>query len=168
MKMQVVFEKTHPDAKLPTKATEGSACFDIYSVEEAIVEFGKVTVVDCGFKVRIPPGYEIVVRPRSGLAFKHGITIVNAPGTIDEDYRGPIKVALSSVNSYHSKGSSGSHNPIFGPAGKLTIWDNRFKISKGDRIAQIALKKVEDYEFVEGSVDNDTERGEGGYGSTGR
>lgn len=143
---KVIFEKTHPDAKLPTKATEGSACYDVYSVEDAVVEFGKITIVNLGFKVKIPAGYEIVVRPRSGLAFKQGITIVNAPGTIDEDYRGEVKVALSSL---------------------LEIPDNHIFIAKGGRVAQIALKKVETYEFVEGKVDEDTQRGVGGFGSTG-
>lgn len=145
MLLKVIFEKTHPDAKLPTKATEGSACYDVYSVEDANIKFSEITIVNLGFKVKIPAGYEIVVRPRSGLAFKDGITIINAPGTIDEDYRGEMKVALSTLK--------GTPLNLFIPA--------------GSRIAQIALKKVETYEFVEGKVDENTQRGSGGFGSTG-
>jgi len=147
--LQVIFEKAHKDAKMPTKATSGSACWDVYSVEDAYLEVGKVTIVDLGFRVKIPVGYEIVVRPRSGLAFKHGITIANSPGTVDSDYRGEMKVALVVFDKFYNNGCC-------------------FKVSKGDRIAQMALKKLEEYEFVEGIVDNDTDRGVGGFGSTGK
>lgn len=161
--LQVIFEKVHPEAKIPTKATPGSACWDVYSIEDTEVLFGQITIVNLGFKVRIPPGYEIVVRPRSGFAFKHGITIINAPGTIDEDYRGEMKVALGCINRHYGWidviDSSGRYT------GKIK---SAFKISKGDRVAQITLKKVEEYEFVEGVVETDTVRAEGGFGSTGR
>jgi dUTP pyrophosphatase len=154
--LKVIFEKYLDSAKLPTKATPGSACFDVYAGHDAVVEWGKITIIDLGFKVKIPEGYEIVVRPRSGLAFKYGITITNSPGTIDSDYRGPMKIALTSVNKgYYIKTYD------------VGVADNLFYINTGDRIAQIALKKVEEYEFVEGKVDEDTSRGSGGFGSTG-
>jgi dUTP pyrophosphatase len=157
--LQVIFEKVHPAAIMPTKATPGAACWDVYSVEDATVQFGKVTIVDLGFKVQIPPGYEIVIRPRSGLAFKNGITIVNAPGTIDSDYRGLMKVVLTKVHNETIK--------VISPMGASIMVTDYFSIKKGDRIAQIALKKLEEYEFIDGVVD-DTQRGEGGFGSTGR
>lgn len=164
--LQIIFEKMHKDAIMPMKATSDSACFDVYSVEDAFIRFGKVTVVDLGFRIKIPIGYEIVVRPRSGLAFKHGITIVNSPGTVDEDFRGCMKIALTSVNKYHQPDI---YNKGYTKDGSLYFTEDKpFKISKGDRIAQIALKKVEEYEFVEGIVETNTERAEGGFGSTGK
>jgi len=166
--LQVIFEKVHPAAIIPTKATPGAACWDVYSVEDATVEFGKVTIVDCGFKVKIPQGYEIVVRPRSGLAFKHGITIVNSPGTLDEDYRGPVKIAFTSVNQKCVLQPMFSEGDKIQDCGHYLGMAGGFKISKGDRVAQIALKKVESYEFVEGIVETDTERAENGLGSTGK
>ena len=154
--LEVIFEKVHKDAKMPTKATKDSACWDVYSVEDTSVKFGEITIVDLGFRVQIPKGYEIVVRPRSGLAFKHGITIINSPGTIDSDYRGEMKVALTSLNHDHNI-------KVY----RVGVADNLFYIKKGDRIAQIGLRPVPDFLFIEGKVD-ETERAEGGFGSTGR
>ncbi len=148
---EVWIELTHPDAKMPIRATKGSACFDLYACEDAIVEYGSVTIVDVGLKVQVPKGYELVVRPRSGMAFKHGITVVNSPGTIDSDYRGPVKVALTSINWAHAK-----------------RWDIQFKINKGDRVAQVALQKVPSWDFLEHEVEDNTSRGAGGFGSTGK
>lgn len=155
--LEVFIELTHPDAKIPTRATKGSSCFDLYACEDAVVEFGKVTIVDIGIKVHVPKGYELAVRPRSGLAFKHGVTIVNTPGTIDSDYRGPIKVALTSTNKRHT-----IHFV------HLKAYCHCFFIKKGDRIAQVALQKVPQWSFLEHKVDDDTHRGAGGFGSTGK
>jgi len=146
--LYIIVEKTTENAKIPTKGSDEAACFDVYAAHDAVVSFGKLTIVDLGFKVRVPKGYELVARPRSGLAFKHGITIVNSPGTIDSDYRGPLKIVLSSLNKSHSDIMS-------------------FKIKAGDRIAQLGLRPIPKYSFVEGKVENDTQRGEGGFGSTG-
>lgn len=157
--VEVKIERTHPNAKMPTKATPGSACWDVYAAEDAKVMFGAITIVSLGFKMEIPAGYEIVVRPRSGLMFKEGITC--HLGTIDEDYRGDMKIALTSFNSNHEIYLAGCCED------KVTH-DWRFPIIAGDRIAQIALKKVEDYVFVEGKVDDDTIRGAAGFGSTGK
>ena len=154
---QVIIERTHPDAKMPTKATAESACWDVYATHEALLEWGKIVIVDLGFKVKIPKGYEIVIRPRSGLAFNHGITIINSPGTIDSDYCGPMKVALSSLNQEHYEWADTMNK----------YGDYRYRVKKGDRIAQITLKKLESYEFVEGKVNDDTERGLNGFGSSG-
>ena len=162
-KVQIKFKKLHPEAVIPKYATEGSAGFDFYAVIEeeasanAVIgisdtiagERGQwvyrdhVTVIRTGLAVAIPRGYEIQVRPRSGLAFKHGITVVNTPGTIDSDYRGEIKVILTSVAQ----------------AGVL--------IRHGERIAQGVLAPVPLADIVEVDDLDKTERGEGGFGSTG-
>ena len=166
----VLIELTHPDAKIPTRATEGSACFDVYAYEDADVEYGKVTIVDAGFRVHVPKGFELAVRPRSGLAFKHGITIVNTPGTIDSDYRGPVKIALTSINKAHCFSSWLDHERISSRTVVHTLRSTsfRFKIKKGDRIAQVALQKVPSWDFLEHKVEDNTSRGIGGIGSTGK
>lgn len=104
---------------------------------------GARILVPTGLRLQIPEGWEVQVRPRSGLAWKHGITVVNSPGTIDADYRGEIKVIL------HNTGSE------------------TFTLKKGDRIAQLVMSPIFLVRFEEGVVDEDTERGSGGFGSTG-
>lgn len=160
--IQVIFEKIHPDAILPTKATEGSACWDVYACEDGSVSDRQVSIISTGLKIQIPKGYEIVVRPRSGMAFKEGIMIVNSPGTIDSDYRGEIKIALTSCKirshiEYSTKGVIGI------PVSKMYP----YLIKKGDRIAQIKLQEVLEWTPIEGAVTTDTERAENGFGSTG-
>lgn len=140
--MKVIFK-----GKKPVRATEGSSGYDlVYSPpkgEGAVtLEPGASYVLETGLSIEIPPGYEAQVRPRSGLAAKHGITVLNSPGTIDSDYRGEIKVIL--IN----------HSP------------NPFTAYLGMRIAQLVFAKVEHPEWVDGEME-DTERGEGGFGSTG-
>jgi dUTP pyrophosphatase len=100
--------------------------------------------VGTGMKVEIPEGYECQVRPRSGLALKHGVTVLNAPGTIDADYRGEIRVIL------------------------VNLGESPFRIEKGDRIAQMVLTRVEKINWEESPELGDTERGSGGFGSTGK
>ena len=131
------------DLPLPAYATEGAAGMDVVSAEGLTLEPGARHAVATGLSVEIPPGYEIQVRPRSGLAFKHGITVPNTPGTIDSDYRGELKVLL--IN--HS--------------------DKAFEIGIGDRIAQLVLAPVVQAVFEEVTDLSDTARGEGGFGSTG-
>lgn len=139
-------KKINPEAILPTYATEGSAGFDLYSVDELVLEPGKRALVDTGLAFEIPEGFEIQIRPRSGLAFKHGVTVLNSPGTVDADFRGQVKVIL--------------HN---------TDTENSVKINVGDRIAQGVLAMVTDHvNFVEiTEFSAQTARGEGGFGSTG-
>lgn len=128
---------------LPSYATEGAAGMDVLAAESVILRPGARHAVATGFSVAIPPGYEIQVRPRSGLALKHGITVPNTPGTIDSDYRGEVKVIL--IN--HS--------------------DDNFRIERGDRVAQLVLTPVTLAQWDEVEELDDTARGEGGFGSTG-
>jgi dUTP pyrophosphatase len=144
--MQIIFEKIHEDAVLPTKGSKHASCFDVYSTHDAIVKYGEVTVIKLGFKAKIPDGYMIHVVPRSGLAAKYGIVVM--AGIIDSDYRGEFKVVLTRT--------------IGDPDG----YNNIYHIKKGNRIAQMLIHKVRDVDFVEGNID-DTERGSAGFGSTG-
>ena len=128
---------------LPAYATEGAAGMDIVSAEDVTLAPGARHAVATGLSVAIPAGYEIQVRPRSGLALKHGISVPNTPGTIDSDYRGELKVIL--INH------SGEPVPIH----------------RGDRIAQIVLAPVTLAEWDEVAELDETARGAGGFGSTG-
>ena len=129
--------------ELPASATEGAAGMDVLAAEEVILAPGARHAVSTGLAVAIPHGYEIQVRPRSGLALKHGISVPNAPGTIDSDYRGELKVIL--INHGHE----------------------RFKVRRGDRIAQLVLAPVTRAAWQEVAELDATARGAGGFGSTG-
>ena len=128
---------------LPAYATDGAAGMDVLSAESVTIRPGQRHAVATGLSVAIPENYEIQVRPRSGLAFKHGITVPNTPGTIDSDYRGELKVLL--IN----------HGP------------DDFAIARGDRVAQLVLTPVTQAQWDEVEELDDTARGEGGFGSTG-
>jgi dUTP pyrophosphatase len=128
---------------LPAYATDGSAGMDVVSAEDVTIVPGARHPVATGLSVAIPQGYEIQVRPRSGLAFKHGITVPNTPGTIDSDYRGELKVLL--IN----------HGP------------EDFAIARGDRVAQLVVAPVTQGVWQEVNELDATERGAGGFGSTG-
>lgn len=128
---------------LPAYATAGAAGMDVLSAESVTIRPGQRHAVATGLAVAIPENYEIQVRPRSGLAFKHGITVPNTPGTIDSDYRGELKVIL--IN----------HGP------------DDFAIARGDRIAQLVLAPVTQAKWEEVEELDETNRGEGGFGSTG-
>ena len=143
----IKFKKLHPEAVLPEYKTLSAAGGDLRSVEDLVIPSKEWQLVRLGFAVSFPQGYEIQVRPRSGLALNHGITILNSPGTVDCDYRGEMKVNL--IN----------HGP------------NAFFISKGDRIAQMVVNSIRDkmnVTFEEVEELDKTARGEGGFGSTGR
>ncbi|WP_313330564.1 dUTP diphosphatase [Sphingobium yanoikuyae] len=128
---------------VPAYATAHAAGMDVVSAEEIILNPGDRHPVATGFALAIPEGYEIQVRPRSGLALKHGITLPNAPGTIDADYRGELKVLLINHGA------------------------DPFPIKRGDRIAQLVVAPVQLASFVEVDMLDDTVRGQGGFGSTG-
>lgn len=130
------------DLPLPAYATSGSAGLDLLSTEECVIAPGKRALVATGIAIALPAGLEAQVRPRSGLAIKSGITVLNAPGTIDCDYRGEVKVAL--IN--HS--------------------DTAFTISRGMKIAQLVVARYERVEWDETALPS-SERGTGGFGSTG-
>lgn len=128
---------------LPAYATVGAAGMDVLSAEDVTLEPGARHAVATGLAVAIPPGFEIQVRPRSGLALKHGISVPNAPGTIDSDYRGELKIILINHGA------------------------EPFAIARGDRIAQIVLAPVLQAAWNEVDALDETERGMGGFGSTG-
>lgn len=128
---------------LPDYATSGAAGMDICAAESLNLRVGKRHAVATGFAFAIPEGYEVQVRPRSGLALKHGITCLNSPGTIDSDYRGEVKVILANLG------------------------EDDFLINKGDRIAQIVVAPVTHATMTEVDSIDQTARGAGGFGSTG-
>ncbi len=128
----------------PTYATDGAAGLDVVAAEELILEPGQRHPVATGFAIAIPEGYEVQVRPRSGLALKHGITCLNTPGTIDHDYRGEVKVILANLGS------------------------EPFEVKRGERIAQLVPAAVTKARFSEVAELGETDRGAGGFGSTGR
>lgn len=128
---------------LPAYATAGAAGMDVVAAEDVTIAPGARHAVATGLAMAIPPGYEIQVRPRSGLALKHGITVPNTPGTIDSDYRGELKVIL--INH----GTDG------------------FSIRRGDRVAQLVVAPVTRGQWIEVAELDDTARGTGGFGSTG-
>ncbi|RJX67989.1 dUTP diphosphatase [Tsuneonella suprasediminis] len=128
---------------LPAYATQGAAGMDVLAAEDVTIEPGARHAVATGLAVAIPAGYEIQVRPRSGLALKHGITVPNTPGTIDSDYRGELKVILINHGS------------------------EPFAIARGDRVAQLVLAPVTQAGWCEVDELDETERGAGGFGSTG-
>lgn len=129
--------------ELPTYATEGAAGMDVLAAEDVTIAPAGRHAVATGLAVAIPPGFEIQVRPRSGLALKHGITVPNTPGTIDSDYRGEVKVILINHGA------------------------TPFEIRRGDRIAQLVIAPVLRATWLKVDELDETARGEGGFGSTG-
>ena len=129
---------------LPSYATRGAAGLDVVAAETLTLAPGARHAVATGFAIAIPEGYEVQVRPRSGLALKHGITCLNTPGTIDSDYRGEVRVILANLGS------------------------EPFEIVRGERIAQLVPAPVLRAGFAEVEELDSTERGAGGFGSTGR
>jgi dUTP pyrophosphatase len=138
--------RLRPSARLPARATPGAAGLDLCADLDAPLTLapGQRALVPTGLAIALPSGHEGQVRPRSGLAVKHGVTVLNAPGTIDEDYRGEVKVALVNLG----------HEP--------------FVIAAGDRVAQLVIAKVEHLPVTEVDALDATERSAGGFGSTGR
>jgi len=131
------------DLPLPAYATAGAAGMDVVAAEDLTLAPGGRHAVATGFAIAIPEGYEVQVRPRSGLALKHGVTCLNTPGTIDSDYRGEVKVILANLG------------------------DTPFPIARGDRIAQLVPAPVQRAELAEVTSLDETARGAGGFGSTG-
>lgn len=150
-------KRLRPWAKLPVKATEGAACYDIHfamnretkallkhsNLESVPLDPGQSLRFGTGLAFEIPPGWEMQVRPRSGLANKQNLIVPNSPGTVDSDYRGEVFVGLKNI-------------------GKL-----KRTIDSGDRIAQITFRRVPEVKLIEVDELSETERGEGGFGSTG-
>ena len=143
IQVKVVREKS---VELPKYEPEGSAGMDVRAnIKEPItLKSLERILIPTGLKVAIPEGYEIQVRPRSGLAIKHGITMLNTPGTVDSDYRGELKVIV------------------------VNLSNETYTIEPNERIGQFVLNKIEQIEFVEVEELDSTERGEGGFGHTGK
>ncbi len=133
---------------LPARQTEHAAGADLFAAlpegEPLTLAPGARALVPCGFAMALPKGFEGQVRPRSGLALKHGVTVLNAPGTIDADYRGEVRVIL------------------------VNLGQEPFAVARGDRIAQLVVAPVTDFAFAETDTLDETTRGVGGFGSTGR
>jgi dUTP pyrophosphatase len=143
--MKLRIRKLHHDAVVPQYAhgPEEDAGMDLFSVAGALLEPNVPQAVPTGLSIELPPGFEAQIRPRSGLAFKHAISVPNSPGTIDPGYRGEVKVIL------------------------INLGKQAYQVSKGDRIAQMVIARYEAVEIEEGDL-SDTTRGEGGFGSSGR
>jgi dUTP pyrophosphatase len=154
---KIVLERLYPDVVIPQAGTAGAAGYDVYayitaetrkteSPKARVIEIpsGQRALIPTGLRMSIPDGWEVQVRPRSGLALKYGLTVLNAPGTIDSDYRGELGVILFNTS-------------------KVTV-----VIDHGDRVAQLLACPTYEIRFEEGSVDADTLRSRGGFGSTGK
>ena len=145
MKISILRLPHAHDLPLPAYATAGSAGMDLHAANETTIEIepSNRAIVPTGFSIELPEGFEAQVRPRSGLAASHGITVLNTPGTIDSDYRGEIKVIL------------------------INLGAKPFSVTRGTRIAQMVIARHERVALVESSALSETARGEGGHGSTG-
>lgn len=141
--LNVKIKKLSNSAIIPKYAHKGDAGLDIYSAEDKLLAPGEYELISTGIAIAIPYGYEAQVRPKSGLAVAHGITILNTPGTIDCHYRGEVKVIC------------------------INLSKKSYKIEKGKKIAQLVFNKVEEAQFEEVAELDETPRGEGGFGSTG-
>ncbi len=141
--LQIKFVKLREGAHIPQKAHEDDAGFDLYASEDFLLKAHGFGCVPTAVSIELPHGTEAQVRPRSGLAARHGVTVLNAPGTIDAGYRGEVKVIL------------------------INHGDADFEITAGMRIAQLVISSVISAEFIEVSSLEDSDRGEGGFGSSG-
>ena len=143
--LEVRVQKISPDAVVPRYAHDGDAGVDLYAAKDHTLQPGARALIPTGLKMAIPHGYEGQVRPKSGLALKHGLTVLNTPGTVDAPYRGEVGVIV--IN----------HDPAAA-----------YEIKKGEKIAQMVFNKVEYAAFSEVALLDETSRGEGGFGSTGK
>ena len=141
--MTVAFKRVHPDAVLPAYAHPSDAGMDLRSVDDLVIQPGGRALVHTGLVMALPPQHEAQVRPRSGLALKHGVTVLNTPGTIDAGYRGEVGVILANFGA------------------------EPFRVAKGDKIAQMVVAPVLQAEVAEVESVDETDRGAGGFGSTG-
>ncbi len=142
--MKLKIKKLNKKAIIPAYQTKEAAGFDLHAIENAVINPGERKLIGTGLAFEIEFGYEVQIRPRSGLAFKHAITVLNTPGTIDSDYRGEIKVLL------------------------INLGNEPFEIKEGERIAQAVIAPVIQAQIVEVEKLSDTERGTSGFGSTGK
>ncbi len=141
--LKIKYQKIHPDAKTPSYAHDGDSGLDVYALENYELQPLETKLFPIGIKISIPYGYEIQIRPKSGLALKYNITVLNTPGTVDSTYRGELGVILTNM----------SKKP--------------YRVEKGQKIAQLVFQKVEYVSLEEVVSLDDTKRGEKGFGGTG-
>lgn len=167
--MQIKVKKLNPCSKLPTRGSEYAAGYDLYADEDAEIEPGQTKLISTGIAVEIPEGYFGGIYARSGLATKQGLRPANCVGVIDSDYRGTVCVALHNDNKGYRMEEVTDENYEYV---RDVLIDNTYystkKIKKGDRIAQLIIQKFEPVTFEEVDELSDTDRGEGGFGSTGK
>jgi dUTP pyrophosphatase len=144
MTLEVKIKRIHADARLPLQANPGDAGMDLYSIETVEIPSGEARLIQTGLQIELPKGTEAQIRPRSGLALKHSVTVLNSPGTIDEGYRGDIGVII--INH-----------------GKET-----FVVEKSMRIAQMVIQHVPMVQLIEVNELSESERGASGFGSSGK
>lgn len=145
IKVNIKRKESAKDLDIPSYATAGASGVDLYAdVEDStVISPGEIKLISCGIYLEIPEGYEAEVRPRSGLALKHGISLVNSPGTIDSDYRGLVNLIV------------------------INMGKEDFTVERGHRLAQMVIREVTQAEFIETSDLGQTERAHGGFGHTG-
>lgn len=143
MNLEVKIKRSHADAKLPLQANPGDAGMDLYSIETVEIPSGEARLIPTGLQIEMPKGTEAQIRPRSGLALKHSVTVLNSPGTIDEGYRGEIGVII--IN--HGK--------------------EAFVVEKSMRIAQMVIQMVPSVQLIEVNELSQSERGASGFGASG-
>lgn len=145
IKVKIKRKEDAKDLPIPSYATTGSSGVDLYAdvKEDVVISKGEIKLISCGIYIELPEGYEAEIRPRSGLALKHGITLVNTPGTIDSDYRGLINLIV------------------------INLGKEDFHVERGHRLAQMVIRDFTRAEFVETEGLGETERAHGGFGHTG-
>ena len=145
MTVKVLITRLDPDVPLPSYAKPGDAGADLTTRIDVVIKPGERVLVPTGISIALPKGYVALVHPRSGLAIKHGISLVNTPGTVDAAYRGELQCILINLDP-----------------------TNEVSFKKGDRIAQLVIQQVEEAEFIEVETLPGSDRGAGGFGSTGK
>jgi dUTP pyrophosphatase len=166
MKVNVKIKRLHPDAVIPRYAHEFDAGFDLVAIEDTIIEPGETKLVRTGLAMSLPPGYELQVRPRSGISLRTKLRVVF--GTVDSGYRGEIGVIVDNIAPY----TDSFDYYLTDISGKDELVDEYYRVDtyiirKGDRIAQAVIKPVEQAQFVEVDELDETERGANGFGSSG-
>ena len=177
MTINVKIKRLHPDAVIPKYAHEGDAGFDLVAVEDVVIEPGETKLVRTGLAFELPPGYELQVRPRSGISLRTKLRVVL--GTVDSGFRGEIGVIVDNIaqKEYYCRGKNQELGVLYdenaiGIDGRESVTGKShpagtYIIRKGDRIAQAVIKPVEQAHFVEVDELDETERGAGGFGSSG-
>lgn len=160
--MKLKIKKLHPDAVVPKYQTSGASGFDLHALEDISIDPGKTVLIKTGLSIAVDLGYELQVRPRSGLSFKTPLRVANSPGTIDTDYRGEVCVIMENTAHGRTAKFDSEHNAY------INGFMETVQIKKGDRIAQGVICPVLQVEFEEVENLDETERGNGAYGSTGK